>query len=138
MERPATAPPPEGPPASGVLIRICLYLDSEKKPVPPAIDLPPLPTTMPSFRQKPVDVVIDVRSKVEFWLGHLPEAICLPVQSIAESLPAMPEIAKDARILLVCASGARSAAAAEILKSLGYTRVVDGGATASARNEFAV
>lgn len=92
---------------------------------------------MPTFRNKPIDVVIDVRSKVEFWLGHLPGAICLPVQSIAESLPATPEIAKDARILLVCASGARSASAAQILKSLGYTRVVDGGATASAREQYA-
>ncbi len=91
---------------------------------------------MPSFRHKPIDVVIDVRSKVEFWLGHLSGAICLPVQSIAESLPAMPEIAKDARILLVCASGARSASAAQILKSLGYTRVVDGGPTASARDQY--
>jgi phage shock protein E len=102
-----------------------------------AADAPPLfPTPMPTFRQQPIDLVIDVRSKVEFWLGHLPGAICLPVQSIAESLPAMPDVAKDARILLVCASGARSAAAAEILGSLGYTRVVDGGATESARSEF--
>jgi phage shock protein E len=92
---------------------------------------------MPSFRQKPVDIVIDVRSKVEFWLGHLPDAICLPVQSIAETLPEQPGITKDSKILLYCASGARSAMAAELLKSLGYRRVVDGGPISSARNEFA-
>ncbi len=92
---------------------------------------------MPSFRQKPVDIVIDVRSKVEFWLGHLPDAICLPVQSIAETLPGQPGITKDSKILLYCASGARSAMAAEILQSLGYRRVVDGGPISSARNEFA-
>lgn len=92
---------------------------------------------MPSFRQKPVDIVIDVRSKVEFWLGHLPDAVCLPVQSIAETLPAQPGITKDSKILLYCASGARSAMAAEILKTLGYRRVVDGGPMSSARSEFA-
>ncbi|WP_411278725.1 rhodanese-like domain-containing protein [Gemmatimonas sp.] len=92
---------------------------------------------MPSFRQKPVDIVIDVRSKVEFWLGHLPSAVCLPVQTIAATIPDQPGISKDSKILLYCASGARSAMAAEILKSHGYRRVVDGGPISSARGEFA-
>ncbi len=92
---------------------------------------------MPSFRQKPVDIVIDVRSKLEFWLGHLPGAVCLPAQSIAETLPAQPGISKDSKILLYCASGARSSMAANILKALGYRRVVDGGPISSARGEFA-
>jgi phage shock protein E len=91
---------------------------------------------MPSFRQQSVDLVVDVRSKVEFWLGHLPTAICLPVQTIAETLPTQPGIHQDSNILLYCASGARSAIAAELLKAQGYRRVIDGGPMASARQEF--
>jgi phage shock protein E len=92
---------------------------------------------MPTFRQKSVDAVIDVRSKLEFWLGHLDGARCLPVDSIAETIQSVPGITKKSRVLLYCASGARSAAAAGILKSLGYTQVVDGGAMGAARGDFA-
>jgi hypothetical protein len=30
---------------------------------------------MPTFRDAPVDLVIDVRSTLEYWLGHLPGAL---------------------------------------------------------------
>lgn len=90
---------------------------------------------MPRFRSLPVDVVIDVRSRLEFWLGNLPGAICLPVGGIAQSVVDRG-IAKNARLLVYCASGARSAQATAILRQLGYTRVTDGGGIASARAEF--
>jgi rhodanese-related sulfurtransferase len=91
---------------------------------------------MPTYRHKPVDFVIDVRSKLEFWLGHLGGAKCMPVSSIADTIDSVPGITKKSRILLYCASGARSAMAAGILKSQGYVSVVDGGALASARRDF--
>jgi phage shock protein E len=92
---------------------------------------------MPSFRQRPVDIVIDVRSKLEFWLGHLPGSVCIPVGSIAEEIGQRAGVTKDSRILLVCASGARSAAATQTLQGLGYRRVTDGGPYTSARAEYA-
>lgn len=91
---------------------------------------------MPSFRNKPIDRVIDVRSHIEYWLGHLGGAECIPVHKLAETLPKRPEVTPDTRILVYCASGARSAAAAGILKSLGYRRVIDGGAMSKARAGF--
>ena len=91
---------------------------------------------MPSYRSKPVDVVIDVRSRLEFWLGHLDGAICLPLGDIATEIARRPEIRTDSRILLVCASGARSARAADVLRQLGYRRVTDGGAMASAKADY--
>lgn len=94
-----------------------------------------VPAPMPRFRSLPVDVVIDVRSRLEFWLGHLPGAICLPVGGIAQSVVDRG-IAKDARLLVYCASGARSAQATAILRQLGYKRVTDGGGMANARAEF--
>ncbi len=87
---------------------------------------------MPRFRQQPVDLVLDVRSKLEFWLGHLPGAEHMPVDRVVEDLPSRTDVPKTARILVYCASGARSAAATEALRRLGYTRVVDGGGMASA------
>ena len=91
---------------------------------------------MPRFRKAPVDVVIDVRSKVEFWLGHLPGAHCVPVDTLPDGLDGVAGVAKNARLLVYCASGGRSAMARQILTDAGYTNVVDGGGLASARAEF--
>jgi phage shock protein E len=91
---------------------------------------------MPTYRNTSVDIVIDVRSKLEFWLGHLDGAVCMPVGSIAESISKRTDVRKDSRILLVCASGARSAIAAQTLRTLGYRRVTDGGPYTSARADY--
>lgn len=91
---------------------------------------------MPSFRNQPVDVVVDVRSKVEFWLGHLPGAHCVPVDTLPDGLDGVPGVSKGARLLVYCASGGRSAMARQILTDAGYTDVVDGGGIASARPDF--
>ena len=90
---------------------------------------------MPSFQHKPIDLVIDVRSRLEFWTGHLDGATCIPVTRL-ESVITERGIAKEARILVYCASGARSATAARILTSLGYRNVRDGGAMASVRPDY--
>ena len=91
---------------------------------------------MPSYRRKPVDVVIDVRSHLEFWMGHLKGAICIPVGNLPDAMVKHAEIAKDARILVYCASGARSAMAASMLTAHGYRRVTDAGAMAKAREAY--
>lgn len=91
---------------------------------------------MPRFRDQPVDIVIDVRSRLEFWLGHLDGAVCIPHHRIATGIASLGSVGKDSRILLVCASGARSARAADVLRQLGYRCVTDGGALAGARPHF--
>ena len=91
---------------------------------------------MPTFQNKPIDVVLDVRSHLEYWLGHLPGAACIPVQALADEIRKRSDITPESRILVYCASGARSANAAQILKSLGYTRVVDGGGIGNARQHY--
>ena len=88
------------------------------------------------FKGKRVDVVIDVRSRLEFWMGHIDDAVNIAVDVVAEELPRRPEIARDAAILVYCASGARSAAAATELRALGFRNVVDGGGIGAARREF--
>jgi phage shock protein E len=94
------------------------------------------PATVAKYRGKPVDVVIDVRSKLEFWLGHLPGAVCIPVGAITEELPKREDIGPASRILVYCASGARSAAAARALQAAGYRNVVDAGGMAAAGAHF--
>lgn len=91
---------------------------------------------MPTFRSTPVDAVIDVRTKVEFWLGHPPGARCAPVDSLPEGLDTLG-LPRDARILVYCASGGRSAMARQILEAAGYTQVTDGGGYADAKAEYA-
>ncbi len=92
--------------------------------------------TTPKWRGRPVDAVIDVRSRLEYWLGHLDGATCIPVDVIAERLPELAHIGKDAKILLYCASGARSAAAATELRALGYRHVTDAGAMSDAARDY--
>lgn len=91
---------------------------------------------MATYRGQPIDVVIDVRSRLEFWLGHLNGARCLPVDGIADSIKAQTDVTHSTRIFVYCASGARSALAASTLRTLGYTRVTDGGAMRSASPDF--
>jgi len=91
---------------------------------------------MPTYRKKPVDAVIDVRSHLEFWLGHLPGAICVPVNALASDIAKHHNITTDSHILVYCGSGARSAAAATTLSALGYRSVTDGGGIDAAREHF--
>lgn len=85
------------------------------------------------FRSKTVTVVIDVRSRLEFFFGHLPGAICIPVGKISGEALESRGIGRDEGILVYCASGSRSAVAVRALKQAGYTGVVDGGGLADAR-----
>ncbi|HEY0995140.1 MAG TPA: rhodanese-like domain-containing protein [Gemmatimonadaceae bacterium] len=91
---------------------------------------------MPYFRNRPVDIVLDVRTKLEYWMGHLPGAIQIPVDALEEQLPRREDIGTGKAILVYCASGARSAQAAAIMKRMGYKRVTDAGGIAAARAEF--
>ncbi len=91
---------------------------------------------MPTFRNKPVDVVLDVRSRLEFFFGHLPSARCIPLPALEAECARRPELSPDRRVLVYCASGARSAMAAQLLRRLGFRHVVDGGALATARQAF--
>jgi phage shock protein E len=79
------------------------------------------------------DLIVDVRSKLEFLFGHLPNAVCIPVNHLPDDLVKRADVQRNSRILLYCASGARSAAAAAQLKAAGFTNVVDGGGMAAAR-----
>jgi len=88
---------------------------------------------MATYQNSRIDAVIDVRSHVEYFFGHLPGSVCIPLGGLEHAIAERSDLTFESAILLVCASGARSATAADILRQLGYRRVVDGGAYPAAR-----
>ncbi len=71
-------------------------------------------------------VIVDVRTQEEFAEGHIPDAICIPVETIGSEDPA--ELADHKQLILVyCRSGNRSKQASQKLAELGYSNVVEFG-----------
>jgi phage shock protein E len=69
--------------------------------------------------------IIDVRTEGEFADGSYPGAVNIPLNGLAARLGEVGP--KDGLIVLYCASGARSAQAARLLKQSGYTNVTNAG-----------
>jgi sulfur-carrier protein adenylyltransferase/sulfurtransferase len=68
--------------------------------------------------------VVDVREPHEFRgeLGHIPGAELVPLATLAECAHSWD---RDAELLLVCRSGARSGRAAALLSEAGFRRVMN-------------
>jgi molybdopterin/thiamine biosynthesis adenylyltransferase/rhodanese-related sulfurtransferase len=79
-------------------------------------------------------VVIDVRDPHEWRAGHIRGALHVPLGSVPERVPGLVTDTQ-ARILLYCAVGDRSAHAAGWLERAGYTRVASMRATPDAWRE---
>ncbi len=62
-------------------------------------------------------LVVDVRGRLEYWMGHIPGAQQINQNRILKSIP------KDKAIAVTCLSGHRSAIAAQWLVSQGYRQV---------------
>lgn len=71
-------------------------------------------------------IILDVRTKEEFDDGHIENALLLPNTEIKDKVEELiPD--KDAKILVYCRSGNRSASATKDILELGYTDVSDFG-----------
>ena len=71
-------------------------------------------------------IVLDVRTQMEFEMGHIEDAINLSSGDIEEQVENLL-VDKDATILIYCRSGSRSNAVARIMTDLGYTNIYDFG-----------
>lgn len=78
-------------------------------------------------------VILDVRSKGEYQGGHIKGSINISVDTLSNNLS---KLKKDKAIITCCASGMRSAAAKNILKSNGFTEVHNGGGWMSLENKI--
>jgi rhodanese-related sulfurtransferase/glyoxylase-like metal-dependent hydrolase (beta-lactamase superfamily II) len=76
--------------------------------------------------------VLDVREAGEYGAGHVPGAVAIPMSRLASR---MGEIDKTRPVYVVCASGNRSAAMADLLVASGFDAYsVAGGTTAWSRS----
>jgi rhodanese-related sulfurtransferase len=64
--------------------------------------------------------LVDVREPSEFEAGHLPNAINIPIRSLAQNLDKIPA---DKPVFVYCKSGHRAALSTTALHLLGYTNV---------------
>jgi rhodanese-related sulfurtransferase len=70
-------------------------------------------------------VVLDVREPAEYLTGHVPGSLLAPMSRITTALGGVP---RDRTVHVICQSGNRSRAMADLLGRLGYDAVsVDGG-----------
>ena len=72
---------------------------------------------------------LDVRDQQEVNLGRIPGAVHISRGTMETKIEAA--VPRDAEVVIYCASGNRSALAADTLRQMGYTRAValDGGYT---------
>jgi rhodanese-related sulfurtransferase len=62
---------------------------------------------------------VDVRTADEWAQGHIPRSILIPLDELPDRLEEMP---RDADIIVVCRSGARSKEGVGILRQAGFDR----------------
>lgn len=75
--------------------------------------------------------IVDVRTSEEYEAGHLEGAINIDIRG-TDFDARIAELPADARYVVYCASGNRSASAVERMTELGLTDLVDAGGMSSA------
>jgi rhodanese-related sulfurtransferase len=65
--------------------------------------------------------LLDVRDQQEVNLGHIPGAVHISRGNLETKIEA--QVPRDAHVIVYCASGNRSALAADTLRDMGYTSV---------------
>ena len=86
------------------------------------------------FRDTPGALLLDVRTPEEFRAGRIPGSRNLPLQEL-ERAPAVIG-SGSVPLYLYCRSGNRSAAAARILRRMGYRNVTDLGGISGWQGEL--
>ena len=71
-------------------------------------------------------IFIDVREPLEFAMGHVKGAINIPPAKLLKESRKLEGVLKDTELVLYCHTGNRSYRAMNILKSQGYTNLVNG------------
>ena len=79
-------------------------------------------------------IILDVRSKAEYDMGHIKGATNISVDALNNNLSRLKD--KNKTIITCCASGMRSASAKSILIANGYMQVHNGGSWSSLQNKI--
>ena len=78
-------------------------------------------------------LIIDVRTEKEFRSAHVQGSINIPLDKLLQSISRLD---KTKPTITCCASGMRSATAANMLKHHGFTDVHNGGSWVSVQRKF--
>ncbi|MGR3317040.1 MAG: rhodanese-like domain-containing protein [Candidatus Anammoxibacter sp.] len=73
-----------------------------------------------------MELLIDVRTPIEYGDGHIENAINIPLTEILSKIDEITEN-KDTVIRLYCLTGKRSALVRKVLYSIGYRNVINEG-----------
>lgn len=65
-------------------------------------------------------IIVDVRTKAEFFKGHIPDAILINIYGGFGFISKVKELDKSKSYYVYCRSGIRSAQACRIMNSLGF------------------
>jgi rhodanese-related sulfurtransferase len=68
--------------------------------------------------------VVDVRTEGEFTSGHIPGAVNVPHDELADRLAELPSD-RSVEVVVHCQSGGRAQVARSILTEAGFTNVID-------------
>lgn len=79
-------------------------------------------------------IIIDVRSRGEFEIGHIKDSINIPLDQLNNNLVKLKN--KDKPLITCCASGMRSASAKALLELNGYSNVYNGGGWRSLQSKL--
>jgi rhodanese-related sulfurtransferase len=91
-------------------------------------------------RRNPV-LVLDVRNQSEYDLGHLYDSVLIPLYELDDRINELTaQMSMNAKIIVYCQAGSRSAIACEILAEHGFTRVYNmlGGITAWMQADYLI
>jgi len=83
-------------------------------------------TAKAAFDSQKDITIIDVRTPSEFYSGHVPNSVNIPLSIVVDTVLEQYPL-KDEKLYLYCRSGNRSSQAAKLLVEKGYTHVYDFG-----------
>ena len=82
--------------------------------------------TLKQFVKAPATKIVDVRTEQEYAIGHLQNAINIPLDTIQANVDRIKNFNAGA-IVFYCRSGNRSGQAVSYLKQLGLQNIYNGG-----------
>lgn len=80
-------------------------------------------TAKQNIKNNKYDVVLDVRTKLEYDMGNYPNSVHIPSTSITKHNVEKYIPNKNSTILVYCNTGQRARYASELLENLGYKNV---------------
>lgn len=97
-----------------------LGVDSFLTSIPPGYYTIANVAGLKSLLENPQTLLVDVREPSEYLLGHIPNAINIPLRTLTDNLD---KIGRDRPVVLYCSTGYRSGMGVMTLHLLGYDNV---------------